>query len=325
MPASPRDSARLLEISSKITDYTISDLPDLLRAGDILVLNNTKVIPAKLIGKRGDATISVNLHKEVQPGKWKAFAKPAKRLRLHDRFIVADDFFADVVDKGEDGEVTLHFNAFGADFFQQLSHYGQMPLPPYIKRTGEVKEDHSDYQTIFAQHEGAVAAPTAGLHFTEGLLNRLQEKGIQFAYVTLHVGAGTFLPVKVEHIADHKMHAEWCEMSAQTAQQINGAKARGGRIVAVGTTSLRVLESVAGEDGTMKAFSGDTSIFITPGYRFKAVDILMTNFHLPCSTLLMLVCAFASRERIFQAYRHAIDSDYRFYSYGDATLIHRAL
>lgn len=323
-PANPRDTARLLQVADHLTDCSVYQLPDLLNEGDILVLNNTKVIPARLKGMRGIASITITLHKEISSGKWDVFAKPAKRLQMHDRFIIADDFWADVVHKGENGDVTLQFNVAGADFYSLLSQYGEMPLPPYIKRNdNHAENDRHDYQTIYAAHEGAVAAPTAGLHFTEALLDAIRAKGIEIVYVTLHVGAGTFLPVKVDNIAEHKMHAEQCLLTKETADKINAVKMRGGRVVAVGTTSVRVLETAARDDGQLQAFYGDTSIFITPGYRFKIIDLLMTNFHLPCSTLFMLVCAFAGTEKMFGAYQHAIESGYRFYSYGDTSLLYR--
>lgn len=324
-PASPKDSARLLEFSSSLNDFHVSQLPELLRKGDVLVVNDTKVIPAKLQGKRGAASVTITLHQELLPGTWKAFAKPAKKLQLHDRFVITEDFWADIIDKGRDGEITLAFNVKGADFYAYLSCYGEMPIPPYIKRPNDsLASDKRDYQTVYAAHEGAVAAPTAGLHFTDSLLEKIKAKGVDILYVTLHVGAGTFLPVKVDNITDHKMHSENYMLSQETADKINLAKQEGRRIIAVGTTSLRVLESAADENNILYPFSGETSIFITPGYRFKMVDMLFTNFHLPCSTLLMLVCAFAGREKIFQAYQHAIASGYRFYSYGDACLLYKA-
>jgi S-adenosylmethionine:tRNA ribosyltransferase-isomerase len=324
-PANPKDSARLLAVSPQCTDYIVSQLPELLCAGDLLVVNNTKVIPAKLTGKRGTASVTVTLHKELRPAIWKAFAKPAKKLQLADKFTIADDFSAEVIEKGEEGEVTLRFNCEVTEFYSYLARYGSMPLPPYIKRNNNAQaNDAHDYQTIYAEHKGAVAAPTAGLHFTDSLIQSLQHKGIEIAQVTLHVGAGTFLPVKVENISEHKMHAEYGEITQATADKINQVRKRGGRIVAVGTTSLRLLETATDDVGITHSFVGDTSIFITPGYRFKAVDMLMTNFHLPCSTLFMLVCAFAGSERMKQAYRYAIEKGYRFYSYGDASLLTRA-
>lgn len=326
VPASPRDTARLLELSPHgILDKTIKDLVTLLQPGDIVVFNNTKVIPARLIGKRENAKIEVTLHKQKANGVWKAFAKPAKRLQLGDRYAIADDFYADVIEKGEHGEVTLQFNVTGESFFSALSTYGYPPLPPYIARKeGPLEADKECYQTIYAEHKGAVAAPTAGLHFTDSLFEALEKKGIEKLFVTLHVGAGTFLPVKVDDIKDHVMHSEYCIVDAKTVERINQAKKEGRRVVAVGTTSLRLLETVADEAGILHPYEGETDIFITPGYKFKIVDMLLTNFHLPCSTLFMLVCAFAGTKRMKQVYEHAIANGYRFYSYGDANLLYRA-
>ncbi|MCC7259994.1 MAG: tRNA preQ1(34) S-adenosylmethionine ribosyltransferase-isomerase QueA, partial [Alphaproteobacteria bacterium] len=311
-PASPRDSARLLEVTPDgLHDRTVRDLPDLLNPGDILVFNDTRVIPARLKGKRGDAKVEITLHKQDSADSWHAFAKPARKLKPGDVFRIADDFSATVTAKGEDGEVTVRFDCSGPELMAKLIEYGEMPLPPYIPReTGADSRDDSDYQTLYAKHDGAVAAPTAGLHFTEELFARLDAKGVQRAFVTLHVGAGTFLPVKAENTADHRMHAEYCVISATDAEIINQARRAGGRVVAVGTTSLRTLESAADESGIIKAFQGDTSIFITPGYRFKAVDLLFTNFHLPKSTLFMLVSAFSGLDTMQNAYAHAISTGY---------------
>jgi len=323
-PAVPRDSARLLEVRPEgLADWTVRDLPGLLATGDLLVFNDTKVIPARLTGRRGAATVEVTLHKVEAPNRWRAFARPAKRLKPGDRIAFAEDFAAEVADKGEGGEVTLAFDRAGAALFAALEQYGQMPLPPYMGRDADAR-DRLDYQTLLAAREGAVAAPTAGLHFTPELLAALAARGIGRVTVTLHVGAGTFLPVKAEDTRDHVMHAEWGEIGAEAAAAINAARTRGGRIVAVGTTSLRLLETAAKDDGTVQAFAGDTDIFITPGYRFKAVDLLLTNFHLPRSTLFMLVAAFAGLERMQAAYAHARAARYRFYSYGDACLLHRS-
>jgi len=330
-PASPRDSARLLVVGNDaqgngdLTDQTVLALADCLRQGDVCVFNDTRVIPARLRGQRGDANMEVTLHKQEGPATWLAFARPAKKLNVDDRIDFADGFHATVTAKGLGGEVTLAFDRAGADLMAALESQGIMPLPPYIKRakTGEA-EDREDYQTLFAERPGAVAAPTAGLHFTERMLKAIEERGVKTARVTLHVGAGTFLPVKVDDTQDHVMHAEWGEVSQETADTINQARATGGRVVAVGTTSLRLLESAAADDGTLQPFLGDTAIFITPGYRFKIVDVLMTNFHLPRSTLFMLVSAFAGLERMHAAYQHAIKTGYRFYSYGDACLLTRA-
>mgnify|MGYP000439099918 CR=1 FL=1 len=325
-PASPRDSARLLVVRpDALADQTVLELAAHLRPGDVCVFNDTRVIPARLSGKRGDANMEVTLHKREASDTWLAFARPAKKLKVGDRIDFADGFFAMVTAKGLGGEVTLTFDRANAELMAALHAQGAMPLPPYIKRTkGGESEDLGDYQTLFADRPGAVAAPTAGLHFTERLLETLKERGVETARVTLHVGAGTFLPVKVDDTADHQMHAEWGEISPETAKQINHTRQNGGRVVAVGTTSLRLLESAADADGTLHPFMGDTDIFITPGYRFKIVDVLLSNFHLPRSTLFMLVSAFAGFERMHAAYQHAIHSGYRFYSYGDACLLERA-
>lgn len=325
-PARPRESARLLDLTGGgMADRVVRDLPDILRPGDLLLSNDTRVIPARLRGKRGDAGIEVTLHKREGESAWRAFARPAKKLRPGDRIVFADALAADVADKGEAGEVTLTFDRAGSDLMAALETHGTMPLPPYIKRgSAEAENDAEDYQTVFAARDGAVAAPTAGLHFTPALLAAIEAKGVRRALVTLHVGAGTFLPVKVDDTDDHKMHSEWGEISPETAAAIAETRAVGGRIVATGTTTLRVLEAAAREDGTVPAWSGDTDLFITPGYRFKAIDVLLTNFHLPKSTLLMLVSAFAGRERILAAYEHAIAEGYRFFSYGDACLLERS-
>jgi S-adenosylmethionine:tRNA ribosyltransferase-isomerase len=337
-PVEPRDRARLLHVGAGaegagLADHRVGDLPDLLRPGDLLVTNDTKVIPARLAGRRGTAGVEVTLHQAVPGhqagpgsglggGTWKAFARPARKLAMGDRVDFASDFSAQVIGKGEGGEVTLTFDRRDGDLLAALQAHGIMPLPPYIQREkgGDTRDRH-DYQTVFARREGAVAAPTAGLHFTEALLGRLAERGIVQANVTLHVGAGTFLPVKTEEVEAHSMHSETGEIGAEAAAAINAARAAGGRIVAVGTTALRLLESVAADDGRIGAFTGETALFILPGYRFKAVDLLMTNFHLPRSTLFMLVCAFAGKARMEAAYAHAIAGGYRFYSYGDASLL----
>ena len=324
-PVSPRDAARLLVVDERLRDLNVRDLPGLLEPGDVLVFNDTRVLPARLRGRRGEAGIEATLHKQEAVNEWRAFARPAKRLRPGDTITFADDFSAEVVEKGEGGEVRLRFNLGGPDLIAALQRHGEMPLPPYIKRDGGADErDRADYQTMFAEIQGAVAAPTAGLHFTPGLMQALRDRGVKPVPLTLHVGAGTFLPVKVDNIANHKMHAEYGEITEETAKAINEARARGGRVVAVGTTVLRLLESAAGEDGALHPFTGDTDIFITPGYRFRIVDLLMTNFHLPKSTLFMLVCAFAGMERMKRAYAHAIGDGYRFYSYGDGSLLKRA-
>jgi S-adenosylmethionine:tRNA ribosyltransferase-isomerase len=320
-PANPRDSARLLQISDNFQDRTISNLPELLTSGDILVFNDTKVIPAQLSAHRGDAKIDLTLHKNISDGIWKAFVRPAKKLKKEDVIKISESFSATVLDKDE-GEVTLQFCTNGEDFYHKLHQFGRPPLPPYIERKDGAKPtDVDDYQTIYAKNRGAVAAPTAGLHFTDALLSKIREKGVTIAFTTLHVGAGTFLPMKVDNTEDHKMHAEYGVISSATADIINAAKAAGGRVIAVGTTSLRLLETVADENGQLKKFEGDTDIFITPGYKFKIVDCLVTNFHLPKSTLFMLVSAFAGMEKMKAAYAHAIENDYRFYSYGDACFL----
>ena len=319
-PLSPRDSARLLLLGPEIQDKSFQDLPNFLNPGDVIVFNDTKVIPALLFGYKGEAKVKFNLHQKLSDNNWLAFAKPAKKLKAGDVVIFAPDFSARVVNKGEMGEVELEFIAVNT--WECLHKYGKMPIPPYIKRTSS-ETDIKDYQTMFATREGAVAAPTASLHFTPSLLTQIHKRGVFMAKLTLHVGAGTFLPVKSENIIDHKMHAEWGEISATDAAIINNAKSQGGRIIAVGTTVLRLLETADSDDGVIKSFSGNTSIFIYPGYSFKTADLLLTNFHLPESTLLMLVCAFAGKNRAMQAYTHAIASNYRFYSYGDASLIYR--
>lgn len=325
-PASPRDSAQLLHVKSDgCADYLVRDLPDLLRAGDVLVLNDTRVIPARLYGRRGLVEVEILLHKKEAPRTWAVFAKPGKRLRAGDRIDFTDGLTADVIEKREDGEVLLRFSASEDELRGHLARFGLMPLPPYIKREKSgAAGDRADYQTIYAARDGAVAAPTAGLHFTHDVMQKLAAKGIERVTVTLHVGAGTFLPVKAEHVKDHVMHSEWGEITPAAAEALNRARAEGRRIVAVGTTSLRLLESAADEKGVLRPFVGDTGIFITPGYKFRAVDALLTNFHLPKSTLFMLVSAFAGMERMRAAYDYAKSRGYRFYSYGDATLLEKA-
>jgi S-adenosylmethionine:tRNA ribosyltransferase-isomerase len=321
----PRDHARLLHVRPQcLADHHVYDLPELLRADDLLILNDTRVIPSRLYSKRGDMRVEIFLHKKSQEGVWRAFARPAKRLRIGDILIFAETFTARVTDRMSDGEILVDFSMSEAELISLLHRYGEPPLPPYIKREkGQAAAEKARYQTVYAAHDGAVAAPTAGLHFTPELMTKLRAKGVTQAAVTLHVGAGTFLPVKVEHIKDHAMHAERAEISQATARLINEAKQKGRRVVAVGTTSLRVLESAADEGGIVHPFAQETSIFITPGYRFRAIDVLMTNFHLPQSTLFMLVSAFMGLERMQAAYRHAMQKDYRFYSYGDASLLER--
>jgi S-adenosylmethionine:tRNA ribosyltransferase-isomerase len=321
-PVEPRDSARLLRVKQSGTDdLIVRDLPSLLQPGDLLVFNDTRVIPARLAGMRGAARVSVTLHQALGNDLWRVFAKPAKRLRSGDRITFADDFSADVIERGPLGDVVLRFDRGGAELIGALHTYGTMPLPPYIRGGVADARDQDDYQTLFARQEGAVAAPTAALHFTPAVMNALENRGIRSAMLTLHVGAGTFLPVKSDDTDDHVMHEEIGVLSSETAETINATRRAGGRIVAVGTTSLRLLESAAQDDGMVKAFAGSTAIFITPGYRFKSVDLLMTNFHLPRSTLFMLVSAFAGLDRMKSAYEHAIGAGYRFYSYGDCCLL----
>lgn len=321
-PASPRDSARMLVLEGPATrDQRVSDLPAALRAGDLLVFNDTRVIPAQLEGVRGEARIGATLHKREGARRWRAFIRNAKRLRDGDVIDFGAGVSATARDRAEDGSFALDF-AGDEPVELLLERAGTMPLPPYIaQKRGVTEQDAADYQTMFANEPGAVAAPTAALHFTPGLLDSLAAAGIEHATLTLHVGAGTFLPVKAEDTVDHKMHAEWGRIDAATADRLNAVKARGGRVIAVGTTSLRLIESAAGEDGVIRPFEGDTAIFITPGYRFRGIDGLMTNFHLPRSTLFMLVSALMGLDRMQAAYAHAIANDYRFYSYGDASLL----
>ncbi|HYE27031.1 MAG TPA: tRNA preQ1(34) S-adenosylmethionine ribosyltransferase-isomerase QueA [Allosphingosinicella sp.] len=321
-PVSPRDSARLLRVGPEgLSDRRVSDLPGLLRAGDVLVFNDTRVIPAHLEGRRGEARIGATLHKREGPRTWRAFVRNARRVREGDRLNFGGDVSALAGGRGEDGSLFLTFE--GAEPVELLlERAGRMPLPPYIAgRRGADARDAEDYQTMFAREPGAVAAPTAALHFTPRLVGALAAAGIRHETLTLHVGAGTFLPVKADDIADHKMHSEWGRIDAAVADRINAARAGGGRLIAVGTTSLRLLESTADEAGLVHEFEGDTAIFITPGYVFRAVDGLITNFHLPRSTLFMLVSALMGLERMQAAYAHAIEKRYRFYSYGDANLL----
>jgi len=322
-PARPRDSARMLVVRGKgaFEDRRASDLPDMLRPGDVLVFNDTKVIPAQLEGRRGEARIGATLHKRIDLRRWQAFIRNAKRLRAGDVVAFGEGVTAIAEQRHEDGSWTLAFE--GEEPVEVLlERAGRMPLPPYIAGKRPTDEaDREDYQTIFAREEGAVAAPTAALHFTPGLLAALDKAGIARETLTLHVGAGTFLPVKADDTEDHAMHAEWGRIDEAMAQRLNDARRTGGRVIAVGTTSLRLLESATGDDGVIRPFAGDTSIFITPGYRFRAIDGLMTNFHLPKSTLFMLVSALMGLERMQAAYAHAIAEEYRFYSYGDASLL----
>jgi S-adenosylmethionine:tRNA ribosyltransferase-isomerase len=339
-PANPRDAARLLVVRPgqppDLEDRKILDLADLLRPGDALVVNDSKVIAARLKGRRigrggTEPAIEATLHKRIDGSHWKAFVLGAKKLAVGDtlrfgaegRVCFLDELDAQVSQKDEGGELTLSFSFHGPVLDQAIAERGDMPLPPYIaSRRAPDDQDRADYQTLFAREDGSVAAPTAGLHFTDGLLTRLKARGVALHKVTLHVGAGTFLPVKADDTEGHKMHAEFGSVSAEVAGALNAVRASGGRIVAVGSTALRLLESAAGEDGKLRAFAGDTAIFITPGYHFKAVDLMLTNFHLPRSTLFMLVAAFSGLDVMKRAYAHAISSGYRFYSYGDACLLY---
>jgi S-adenosylmethionine:tRNA ribosyltransferase-isomerase len=333
-PAEPRDSARLLLVrpGEPLEDRHIPDLLEILQPGDVLVVNDTRVLPAELKGTRvrGElrASVSFNLHKRVDAHTWRAFARPAKKLALLDALELgngqADALKARVAGKGDTGEVTLEFELGGAQLDEAIKSHGAMPLPPYIGAKRAVEDrDKIDYQTVYAAEDGAVAAPTAGLHFTEKLLQQLVERGVSMERVTLHVGAGTFLPMKAEDTDDHVMHSEWGEIDQATTERINARRAAGGRVVAIGTTSLRLLETASRATGTLQPFMGDTDIFITPGFRFRTVDVLMTNFHLPKSTLFMLVSAFAGLDTMKAAYAHAIEKGYRFYSYGDSSLLFR--
>ncbi|MBM3529531.1 MAG: tRNA preQ1(34) S-adenosylmethionine ribosyltransferase-isomerase QueA [Alphaproteobacteria bacterium] len=339
-PVSPRDAARLLVVrpggAPELEDRTVRDLPDLLRAGDALVVNDSKVIAARLVGRRigrgAEPKIEATLIRRIDGSRWRAFVRPAKRLEPGDTMRFGDEgrvcflgqLDANVEEKGEGGELTLSFAFHGAVLDQAIAERGDMPLPPYIagKRAPD-ERDREDYQTLFAREEGSVAAPTAGLHFTPALLERLTARGVALHKVTLHVGPGTFLPVKADDTEGHKMHSEFATVGDETAAALNAVRARGGRIVAVGSTALRTLESATADDGTIGPWSGDTALFIVPGYRFKAVDAMLTNFHLPRSTLFMLVSAFCGLDTMKHAYAHAIAAGYRFYSYGDACLLFR--
>ena len=321
-PINPRDAARLLDLTNGgLKDRFIQELPFILEPGDLLVANNTRVIPTKLQGQCASKRITVNLHKKVSPGIWFAFARPAKRVNEGDLIMFHDSVVAKVLERTR-GELLLEFQLSDKDLMSFLEQRGSMPLPPYIKRDDPSSNvaDLKDYQSIFAQHEGAVAAPTASLHFTDRLVASLKKNNIDIAYLTLHVGAGTFLPVKVKDTDNHDMHSEWAELGSKAVEEIKNVKARGNKVIALGTTSLRVLET-ASIGGTLKPFAGDTDLFITPGFKFNATDALITNFHLPKSTLIMLASALAGRERLLDAYEHAKNENYRFFSYGDACLI----
>jgi S-adenosylmethionine:tRNA ribosyltransferase-isomerase len=339
-PVSPRDAARLLCVDSigRISDHVVAELPVLLKPGDALVFNDTKVIAARLFGERDRqgqvCQVEATLHRRISPSHWTAFMRPGKRLKVGDRIAfrgreddarLSGPLNATVSGKGDGGEVMLAFDLAGSDLDLAIADRGAMPLPPYIaSRRAEDDLDRADYQTVYARQDGSVAAPTAGLHFTTGLLARLAERGVSPHFVTLHVGAGTFLPVKVDTIAEHRMHAEYGEVTAEVADALNRVRASGGRIICVGTTSLRLLESATDRTGHIGPFAGETSIFITPGYRFRAADGLITNFHLPKSTLFMLVAALSGLPVMRRAYAYAVAAGYRFYSYGDAGLLWRA-
>ncbi len=336
-PARPRDASKLLDLSreGEIHDRHFYDLPEILQKGDVLVFNDTKVIPARLYGKRGEALVEVTLYHPIDGRIWWSFIKNSKRLRLNDiiRFYTDEilpensDFTARVLEKNGEEGVLIEFGCDAGVLGTYLEKYGSMPLPPYIKRDKPGQglwnryNDKENYQTIYARHEGAVAAPTAGLHFTPRVLEALDEKGVERVFLTLHVGAGTFLPVKVEDTKDHKMHAEYGVIAMEVAEKINRAKRDGRRIIAVGTTSVRLLESAADEQGVLHPFTGETDIFITPGYKFRIIDMIITNFHLPKSTLFMLICAISGTERMKKAYQHAMEHKYRFYSYGDSSIL----
>jgi S-adenosylmethionine:tRNA ribosyltransferase-isomerase len=332
-PAEPRDSARLLVVDPQapLRDRRVRDLPEFFEPGDVLVVNDTRVIPARLTGQRrrgaAVAKIDVMLHKRQSDFEWRAFLRPAKKLKQGEKIIFSGgELSAQVLDEPVEGETLLAFNCKGAVLDAAIAELGEMPLPPYIAgRRPADQRDADDYQTLFAKRPGAVAAPTAGLHFTPSLIAAINARGVLIRAVTLHVGAGTFLPVKADDTTGHRMHPEWGNVDATTAATLNEARAKGHRIIAAGTTSLRLLESAADDKGGIKPFAGDTDIFITPGYAFKAVDLLLTNFHLPRSTLFMLVCAFSGLTTMRDAYRHAVKERYRFYSYGDACLIYPAL
>ena len=336
-PVSPRDSSRLLDLSEEgaINDRHFYDLPKILKKGDVLVFNDTKVIPARLYAKKGNAELEVTLYHPEDGLSWMSFIKNSKRLKAGDTIhfytseISAEDssFSANVIEKRDEDGTLLRFNCSAEDFAEKLKEYGSMPLPPYIKREKPQKglwsryNDKENYQTVYAKNQGAVAAPTAGLHFTDRLLKELDEMGVERVFLTLHVGAGTFLPVKTEDTKDHKMHAEFGIISEKACNIINKAKQEGRRVIAVGTTSVRLLESAADDKGHLSPFCGETAIFITPGYKFKIIDMIITNFHLPKSTLFMLICAIAGTERMKKAYAHAVKEKYRFYSYGDSSIL----
>ena len=325
-PFFPRDHSRLLAcLDQNPEDILFKDLPKLLNSGDVLVINNTKVIPSRLFGKRDQVSIEVTLHLNIDNNIWRAFLKPGRKCSVSDQLIFENNLKAKVVEKFVEGDVLLEFNFDKEKLLAEIQNQGEMPLPPYIKRDVKSFEDAKDYQTIFAAHKGAVAAPTAGLHFTDNVIQDLKKKGVLFAPITLHVGAGTFLPVKVDNVLEHKMHQEWCSLNKNTSDIINNAIETNKRIICVGTTSLRVLETIALKNkGKIISWSGFTELFITPGFHFNVVDILITNFHLPKSTLLMLVSAFHGRKKMFNSYEYAIKQKYRFFSYGDSCIFSKA-
>ena len=325
IPCFPRDNSRLLScIGDTLRDMNFQNLPSILNSGDIIVINNTKVIPSRLFGKRDEVDIEVTLHLKVNKNTWRAFVKPGRKCRINDFLIFKNNLKAKIVEKYIAGDVLLEFNKDESDLLAEVNKQGRMPLPPYIKRDIKKNNDKSDYQTIFAANDGAVAAPTAGLHFTDGLKNELEKKGVVIAPITLHVGAGTFLPVKVENVLNHSMHEEWGSLSIETSNIINNAILNKKRIIALGTTSLRILETIAlNNKGIIVPWSGFTKLYITPGFKFNIVDLLITNFHTPKSTLLMLVSAFYGRASLFKAYNHAIQNKYRFFSYGDSCIFQK--
>ncbi|MEM7042177.1 MAG: tRNA preQ1(34) S-adenosylmethionine ribosyltransferase-isomerase QueA [Pseudomonadota bacterium] len=322
-PATPRDRARLLHVEpDHLSDHHVADLPDLLSPGDLIVFNDTRVIPARLTAKRGEARVDLTLHQPIDDKHWRVFARPAKKCRPGDCLHIGPGLAAEVIERGDQGETILSFSFEGDSLIEALKRFGRMPLPPYIKRPDEKDvADDRDYQTMFARRDGAVAAPTASLHFTDTLMARLDQREVHHAFITLHVGAGTFLPVRTETTEGHQMHAERYEISTDTIDMIERTRARGGRVIAAGTTVLRTLEASARADGSLRPESSETRLFIKPGYRFRVVDRLITNFHLPRSTLFMLVAAFSGLDRMRTAYEHAIESRYRFFSYGDACLL----
>ena len=324
-PCFPRDNSRLLScLEENYKDLFFKNLPELLNFGDVLVINNTKVIPSRLFGKRDEVKIEVTLHLKIENNIWRAFVKPGRKCRVNEEIAFEKNLKAKIIEKFIEGDVLLEFNQNELSMLNEIHNQGQMPLPPYIKRKNKSMEDINDYQTVFASNIGAVAAPTAGFHFTKSLIRNLEKKGILFAPITLHVGAGTFLPVKVNNILNHKMHEEWCSLNEQSSKIINKAIKNNKRIISVGTTSLRVLETIAKKNnGKLVPWSGLTDLFVTPGFKFNIVDLLITNFHLPKSTLLMLVSAFHGQEEILKSYEHAIKNKYRFFSYGDCCIFSR--